>query len=362
MGFWVKKISDTVKFAVHGPKNLAFRAIGKPLKPKYLAYMITDRCNSRCLHCKIWEQKTADNPLTADEIEKVLSDPLFEDVEYILGTGGEPVVREDIKDVMLAMHRALPKATLQLSTNGLLPKRVIDIVNTLMEHDINLQVGVSLDGLGETHDKLRGIKGNFDKTNELLCELVRLKKKYNGKLSIGAGIVVSDFTVDHIEEVREYAKSIGVGLQEQWYNMASFYNDSTYSCDEVLKQKMIDVVQSQQPSPLQERWLRWLDNKSIKFPCFAINSFCVLKCNGDIVPCLTKWDAKIGNVRDASPSEIWNSDDARNVRKIVRNCSGCLNSWGLGWSSQATGYLMLSYYLRHPILSFKKMRQHGRKR
>ena len=360
MKFWLKKINNNLKSVIHAPKNLTFRAMGIPLMPRYLVYMITDRCNSRCLHCKIWQQETVDDFLTADDIEKILSDPLFRNVEYILGTGGEPVVRNDIKDIMLAMHRALPQATLQLSTNGLLPDRVIDVVNTLMEHNVNLQIGVSLDGVGETHDHLRGVKGNFEKTNSLLGELLRLKKKYNSKLNVAAGIVVSDITVDHIEKVREYAMDMGVHLQEQWYNMAVFYNDRAYNSNRILKQKLVNIVKSQTASPLQERWLRWINNKSIKFPCFAINNFCVLKCNGDIVPCLTKWDAKIGNVRDTSPSEVWNSNEAKKVRKMVRNCSGCLNSWGLGWSFQIAGYLTPLYYLRHPILSLKKMRHHGK--
>jgi MoaA/NifB/PqqE/SkfB family radical SAM enzyme len=59
-----------------------------------------------------------------------------------------------------------------------------------MKNGITLDVGVSLDGIGEVHDKIRGVPGNFAKADWLLHKLVELKnKKYHEKLSIAAGII-----------------------------------------------------------------------------------------------------------------------------------------------------------------------------
>jgi len=347
-------IFRNIKNAVSAPKNLILRGVDGFLTPRWLWFEATDRCNSRCAHCNIWQQSSIDNPLTAEDVEKVLSDPLFKNVEYILNSGGEPVVRNDLKDIILAMHRALPRATLQLSTNGLLPGRVIDIVNTAMKYDINLDVGLSLDGLGEKHDAIRGVKGNFEKVDQLIHELVGLREEYKDKLRIALGIVLSDMTLDSLGDVREYAEKLNISLVEAWYNRSSFYDNYGNEKDR-LKEQLTNAVKSQPSSPLQEMWLRLLKGKSIKFPCFALNTFCVLKCNGDIIPCLTMWDAKIGNVRDASPSEIWNSNEAKKVRKMIKKCQGCLNTWGLGWSFQSRYYPLLSYYLRHPKVLFKKL-------
>ena len=57
----------------------------------------------------------------------------------------------------------------------------------------------------------------------------------------------------------------------------------------------------------------------MKFKCFAGYTFCVLRCNGDLVPCLSLWDNKIGNVREKSPTEIWNSAMAQETRRCVKN-------------------------------------------
>jgi len=98
-----------------------------------------------------------------------------------------------------------------------------------------------------------------------------------------------------------------------------------------------------------------LSGKSIKFSCFAMYTFCVLKCNGDIVPCLNLWDMKAGNVREKSPADIWHSYEAKKVRKIIKSCDGCLNSWGAPWSFSSSFYPILLFYLKHPQMIMEKL-------
>ena len=299
------------------------------------------------------KKKPTEDPLTPKEIEEVFSDKLFKNVEYVLCTGGEVTVREDLEEIYLRLHKALPKARLQLSTNGLLPERVIKVVNIAMKNNIHLDVGVSLDGIGEDHDKIRGVRGNFNKVDQLLHELVKIRKNYKDKLNVGIGIVISDLTLNSLSEVRSYAKKLNIELTEAWYNESSFYDNN--GGRDVFNNKLINAIKSQSPSPLQETWIKALDGKSIKFSCFAMNTFCVLKCNGDIVPCLNLFDRKAGNVREQSATEIWHSDEMKKVREIVKDCKGCLNSWGAGWSFNSSFYPILLFYLKHLRLTIEKL-------
>lgn len=352
----IEKFSRYIKDLVSAPKNLIFRALNMPLKPKWVVFMTTDRCNSRCNHCNIWRQKKVEDPLTPDEIEKIFSDKLFKDVKYVLCTGGESTVRDDLEEVFLRLHKALPEAILQLSTNAILPERTIKLVDTAMKNGISLEVGVSLDGLGADHDKIRGVEGNFEKADWLLHKLVELRdNKYHEKLDIAAGIVVSDLTVDSFYKVRDYAKKLNVHFVEAWYNTSSFYSNCSDGDKLKLTEKIVGIVKSQPPSLLQEKWIGYLAGKSLKFPCFAMHTFCVIKCNGDVVPCLSMWDSKAGNFRDAPPSEVWRSLQAKNVRKSIKKCQGCLNTWGAGWSFKGSYYQTIFYYLRHPKLLIKKL-------
>jgi len=280
---------------------------------------------------------------------------LFKNVRYVICTGGEPTVRNNLAEILLSLHKALPHARLQLSTNAILAERVIEVVNKAMQNGINLDVGVSLDGIGEDHDKIRGIPGNFDKADWLLHKLVELKKQYKSRLGVTAGIVISDLTIDTIYQVRQYVKSLDINLVEAWYNTSSFYGNYNEEDKTKIREKIIQVVKTQGHSFLQEKWLVYLAGKPIKFSCFAMNTFCVIKSNGDIVPCLNLWDAKAGNMRESSATEIWHSDKANNDRKIVKDCQGCLNSWGAGWSFESSYYPILFYNLRHPLLLANKI-------
>lgn len=341
-----------IKGTVYGLRNLVLRATSGALRPRWLMFAVTDRCNSRCKHCDIWRKKPAKDPLMPKEIEKMLSDPLFEGVEYILNSGGEPTLRADLEEIFLAEHKALPKARLQLSTNGLLPERVVDLVKFAVQHDINLDVGTSVDGVGEKHDQIRGVKGNFKKVDYLIDELISLRARYGERLRIGAQVTLFDFNLDSLEKVRAYAQRLDIDLLEGWYNEAPFYGNVG---KKPVSSELIRAVESQPSSLLQEKWLRALKGKSIKFPCFAMYTFCALKCNGDIVPCLNLWDTRAGNVRENSPTEIWHSPEAKKARRTVKNCRGCLNSWGAGWSFESGFYQFLPFYFRHPHILIRDL-------
>lgn len=328
-----------------GPKNLLLRKMVR-LRPKWLIFTATDLCNSHCMTCNIWKNKKTHELLSPAEIKKALSDPLFRDVCYINNTGGEITTRPDLNEVILAEHEALPDAVISLSTNGILPQRALEATRFSLEHGIKTYVGVSLDGIGEKHDKIRGTPGNFRSVDLLLHELLELRKKYGDQLWITVGTVLIDETLPNLAELRAYAKELNVNHEVQWYNAASFYSNTGAKREK--NEEMIKAVKSLPPRLLREKWLKWLNDEPIRFTCFAMHTFCVLKSNGDIVPCLTNWDASVGNVRDSTPTEIWRSAKAKEARKIVDACPGCLNSWGMNWSFGSSFYPFLFYYLRHP--------------
>ncbi|HNW55873.1 MAG TPA: radical SAM protein [bacterium] len=338
-----------------GNKNIVLTALDKPLKPRWIWFEVTDLCNSHCTHCQIWAKKEHAKPLTLEEMRKIFSDPILKNVESVINSGGEAILRQDIVDILKLEHELFPKAVLDLSTNAIWPDRAIQVVKEALSEGIRLNVGISLDGVGEKHDQVRGVPGNFAKVDFLIKELKEIKKDYPKLLTITVGFTLSNLTLKEYYSVKEYCQQVGVDeLAVQWYNQSSFYgNDQN---DEVkFKEEMKKIVLDQPQSTTRERWLRLLDGKSIKFECFAGNSFFAMKCDGTISPCLTYWDKTIGNARDVSVSEIWRSAQAKNIRKLAKNCDGCLNSWGLNWSLSTNFYPRMSFFLRHPGEIIKKI-------
>jgi len=208
------KIFQYVREAVFGIRNLAVRATSDNMTPKGLVYMVTDACNSRCTHCDIWCQKPSGDLLTPDELAGALGDNLFKNINYIINTGGEPALRNDLTDILLAQHRMIPQARIQLSTNALLPKRVVQVLETILEHGASVDLGTSIDGIGQEHDQIRGVEGNFSKLESLFDMLAPLKDKYGTNLSVAAQFTISDANVHALPGVRAYMKKRDIGLLE----------------------------------------------------------------------------------------------------------------------------------------------------
>jgi MoaA/NifB/PqqE/SkfB family radical SAM enzyme len=330
---WFAKLAQIARYHFDSLKT---RLTGRPEKVRWVTWEVTDACNSRCVLCDIWKTKRSDLVLTLEEVKKTFSDPLFRDLEGVLLTGGEPVLRSDLLEIILFIHQQIPRAKFTLSTNAILPDRVLEVVRAAATAGVCLDLGVSLDGIGEHHDRIRGIPGNFEKVDYLLKELVKLRAQYPNQLLIVAGLTLHPLTVEYVQEVEDYAKKMGVHFIVQLYDEAPYYhNVGKSAAAEKLDSdtiKMLREVERLQPSMHNSIVGKLLREKTIKFRCYAFSSFFLLRANGDMMPCLRMSSVKLGNVREATPSQIWFSAKAQEMRRTVRNCAGCGNTWATDWS------------------------------
>lgn len=321
--------------------------------PTKIWFGITEKCNSSCTNCNIWRQPWKDDELTPDEIFKIFSDPLFNNVDTVIISGGEPTIRKDLLECIRMIHRALPTADINLSTNGLLPDYCIGIVDALLSEDIPVIVSTSIEGPKGIHDEIRG-NGSWDRVQKLITMLMGLRA-CDSRLKIGFGTVLTHKNAKYIPELIKWADENGIYYLIQWYNHSSFYSNMTDEINRDKERKIVESLDEEKFSLLKEKWLDWLDGKPIKFNCFALRDFLVIKANGDVVPCLSQWNWKIGNLRDDPPLKVWESWWKEKALQTVRNCQGCLNSWGLYWSAEADGWSYIKYFINHPIQLLKKI-------
>ncbi|HEX2698123.1 MAG TPA: radical SAM protein, partial [Anaerolineales bacterium] len=75
--------------------RLPARQRGKTGLPVVLNLPITDNCNSRCVMCDVWKNKSS-GELSAEELGRILCDPLFKHIEHVGVSGGEPTLRADL--------------------------------------------------------------------------------------------------------------------------------------------------------------------------------------------------------------------------------------------------------------------------
>jgi radical SAM protein with 4Fe4S-binding SPASM domain len=125
-----------------------------------VVWAVTKACNLRCVHCYASANADPDpDELTNAEARAMLEDLARFRVPAVLFSGGEPLVRPDVPELM-AYAKSLG-LTVTLSTNGLLIDEAM--ADRLAEIGVKY-VGISLDGMRPKHDKLRGLNGAFDGT------------------------------------------------------------------------------------------------------------------------------------------------------------------------------------------------------
>ena len=137
-----------------------------------LLLFVTSRCKSLCRTCFYFDKLNSTDDLTFDQIRK-MSDtaPRFGKLWI---SGGEPFLRDELAEIVAMFARNNGVTSVNLPTNGLLPDRMFRALDAMLEQatGISIDLNVSLDGLANTHDSIRGVPNNFTRTLETMkaCE------------------------------------------------------------------------------------------------------------------------------------------------------------------------------------------------
>ena len=165
---------------------------------------ITFKCNLRCRHCLYYvDEKRFSDDLTLCQIKTIVDSMKKSNVKYIWLSGGEPLIRLDIFDIIEYITQKDIVAS--LSTNGTLIDSE-DYANRLKKAGISY-VHISLDGVSPgVHDKLRGVVGSYEKTVRAISYLV------NARIKVGISFMVTETSINEVCEMIFFAKSIGVSI------------------------------------------------------------------------------------------------------------------------------------------------------
>jgi len=153
------EVSDPLRYGRQSSKLpshlLQFSKDKKPV----VVWNVTSKCNLTCTHCYASVGQNCGKDLSTVDALRVIDDLAAFGVPVLLFSGGEPFVRADI--LTLARHATSKGLRVVFSTNGTL----IDEKLAAQIKEIGVSyVGISLDGLEETHDRFRNRKGAFQLT------------------------------------------------------------------------------------------------------------------------------------------------------------------------------------------------------
>ena len=165
-----------------------------------LIFFVTSRCNARCDTCFYWQDLNQSGDLSFDEISTLSRTmPPFRELWL---SGGEPMMRQRLDEIIKLFVDRNGIDTLNLPTNGLFPEQTVDLMSFLTEEaphlDVNLNV--ALDGFAPTHDRIRGVPGNFDRTIATLEALYPVRAR-NPRIRLHINSVVTTENINELEDL-----------------------------------------------------------------------------------------------------------------------------------------------------------------
>lgn len=174
--------------------------------PVFVTMFVTSRCNSRCGHCfyldTMIERKGA-GELTLDEYRAVArSMPPF---TKLLVSGGEPFIRRDLPEILDAFYQECGVGQFTIPTNATFPDRIADGMSWLASRAPRafVQVQISIDGVGEDHDRVRKTPGNFAKLVQT-WEKLRAAQARHPNIDIIFNFTLTKYTVPVVRDVCEF--------------------------------------------------------------------------------------------------------------------------------------------------------------
>ena len=329
--------------------RLAYEGIGKPPAPINLTLSVTNMCNSRCQSCDIWkiypaEKERLAEELNIEEIEKIFRS--VGEVYFFNISGGEPFLRKDLLDIVRLACIHLKPSVVHIPTNALSPQKIAATTEEMLigmrtwSPGTKLTLKPSFDGVGEFHDWVRGIPGNYAKLVQTLGLLRDLRQKYD-HLRVGVGTVISTMNLERLPEIIEEASKFGVDtyiseVAEERREMRNVgtgitpdhesYGRGISAFREETERRLedatgLELLTQAMRHHYYEITTEWLKERKQVIPCYAGISNAHISAYGELWPCAILADSKsLGNLKQHGYDfwSVWHSRQAQTVRAGIK--------------------------------------------
>ena len=308
-------------------RTFAGGCLARFCRPVSIAFLLTERCNARCVHCDIWKNKGPEDNPKIDEWKKVLGElRSWLGPVGIVFTGGEALLYPEA--IELVQHAISLGFSLEFLTHGYWRDQArierLALTNPW-------RITVSLDGVGATHSKIRGREDFFEKTRQTLDTLVRIRSDHRLTFRILLKTVIMEHNLDDLCEVARFAtrEQMEVLYQpiEQNYNTPNdplwFETSGNWPRDPAeaarkvrelaaLKRAGLHILNTEAQFEAMIRYFQdpaehWLVTQARvahkqEMPCCALTML-QFQANGDVTVCVNR--PPIGNIRVSPIRQLW---------------------------------------------------------
>jgi radical SAM protein with 4Fe4S-binding SPASM domain len=282
---------------------------------------VTYRCNARCRMCNIWRTTPR------KELEPKRWSNIPSTLREVNVSGGEPFLRDDLPEIVSIVRAASPKARIIISSNGIDPKRISMQMRKILEVDGSIGVGISIDGLGEVHDRVRGVTGAYAQA----VETVKLLKGIGVK-DLRIAFTAFEENSGQMTRVYDLSRQLGVEFSCVVAHDSEIYfkvSGTRLGSMESLADDLSRVAARELRTFVPKRWARsyfyrgltdYMMTKRRLLPCMAGRASLFIDPEGEVYPC-NVLDMSMGNIMREPFAEVWDSERANEIRLKVRQCN-----------------------------------------
>jgi len=282
---------------------------------------VTYRCDCRCQMCQRWQDRRS-GEMTLGEYARLSEDFLRMGVHLVSIAGGEPLLREDIFDIIKVFTRY--GMAVNLCTNALLLERYAGELSRSGASCIT----VSIDGAtARTHEKIRGVADSYEKIEKGILSLLTHPLQERPVVRVRMTICGQN-----VEEVGSFYRkwrpvADDVLLQPVHRCRKAFYigeDEELFHFDPKLLVRQLEGTPLQKKDGYMDKFLLSLRHWGT-FPthrCYAGVLMVRLDPWGNVYPCLEQ-HACVGSVKRDDFPRIWHADVFNNVRKSISRDGNC---------------------------------------
>jgi MoaA/NifB/PqqE/SkfB family radical SAM enzyme len=312
--------------------------------PPFLVLFINSICNMKCEHCFYWRSLNQKDDLTFEELV-ALSESLGP-IENLNLSGGEPFLRKEFAQVCRQFIRRNGVRQIYVPSNGYFTDRTVkQVTETLEAKELDLFViELSLDGMPEFHDNFRVARHAFEKAMQTYDALAKIQD-LDPRLRIHCISTATDVNMDEIRRLTTYLYDRCPQMDH--HNLAIIRGDrknptlkgpSLQQYEDLYEyiRRLWAPREEGRYGAIVEPMLQWNKVETIKqarqvTPCRAGRLSAVVYANGDVGVC--EIHKPIGNLRQKSFPEIWNSPEANALRESIARKECYCTTEVFMWSS-----------------------------
>lgn len=295
--------------------------------------------------CDSWKKQHTIDELSVDDYSRIFSQ--LPQLDFVRLSGGEPFLRPDLLEITELIHQHLDPLVLHITTNGLKTRQILRFCEQ-RKRNRPLELLLSLDGVDEKHDEIRGRRDAFRRAFETLKALASRQSELNVHITVNQ-TAIDDDSYEQYHRLRRRLAPLGIKnhLVIAYDGSATYtdddanhaptvagelsrYRDLTQSVGaRLIRDSLEQTADYPPPERAAKRYALFgalnrlvLNRPSPNPPCAALGAHMRILPDGSVPTCQFN-STTIGDLRSDRFHDVWTGEQKQKQRRWVRDCPGC---------------------------------------